>query len=163
MNDVLGRFMGYTLALFVFMLSVVLIIVDYQSSIQEQVGQQVVNFVNECRETGVVNADDYTNLVWRVAVYGRYNMQFKIEQKKEYSEYDSSNRLVTRTGFETVDPDAFGEAMGEGHNFTLKAGDRVSVKVTEGEGNFATKMKKAVTFADQSKNVIINYGGTVGE
>ena len=162
MNDVIGRFMGYILALFVFLLCIVLIIVDYQTSIQDQISQQVTSFVNECRETAVVDADEYARLHAKVTVYGHYVMRFKIEQVKEYSEV-VAGKVVTRTGYETVDSDMFETAMANGVDYGLKSGDRVSVKVLEGDGNFATRIKRFVTFAEQSKNVIVNYGGSVGE
>ena len=162
MNDVLGRFMGYILAIFVFLLCIILIIVDYQTSIEDQVGQQVTSFVNECRETAVIDAQAYSNLLARVTVYGHYNMRLKIEQEKVYSQ-TINGRVRTRTGYETVSNDLFNDYMMNGINFYLKTGDRISIEVKEGEGNFATRMKKAITFAEQSKNIIINYGGTVGE
>ena len=162
MNDVLGRFMGYIMALFAFIFCIILIIVDYQTSIEDQVGQQVMSFVNECRETAVIDADAYSRLLERVTIYGHYNMRFKIEQVKEYSS-TVNGKIVTRTGYETVSNSTFEDYMFNSINFPLKTGDRISVEVKEGEGNFATKMKKTITFAEQSKNVIINYGGTVGE
>lgn len=187
MDDVISKLIGYILAAIVFFLVIVGIVTQYQGAIEDQVSQKATDFINDCRETGLVDADNYNSLQKAVTTYGHYNMTLKIEKRKEYAQYvkegsSATPALQTRTGYETIDTttygkvpagkradgtvimqDTFMEQLQDGKNYALSNGDRISIKILEGHGNFATRMENFLMRADTSNTVLVQYGGVVGE
>ena len=203
MDDVLSKVLGYLIALFVFIFVIISIVTQYQGAMEDQIKQKSTEFINDCRETGQIKPDAFARVNQIIATYGHYNVQFRIERKKEYSEWETDtvngvaqSYLATRTGYETIDtntirstrnnqrnyreyyssgrklqstfhnvgkPRTFAEVMADGDVYNLKAVDRVFIKVTEGRGNFATRLKNFLFHGgDTGQTVIVNYGGEVG-
>ena len=217
MDDVLSKLLGYLLAIFVFIMIIIAILTQYQGAIEDQIQQKSTDFINDCRETGQVTPEAYARISQIITTYGHYNVNFKIERRKEYSQalvndspssgtaqegtdadavsssVGSVGYISTRAGYETIDtgtdyirpknernheektvgggtkfvnigvPRSFIEVIADGDNYKLKAGDRIYIKVTEGRGNFVTRMKRFLFHGgDTSQTVLVNYGGEVG-
>lgn len=185
MDDIFAKLFGYGLAFFVFILVIIAIVTQYQGAIEDQVEQKTESFIDECRETGQIDANAFARVNNIITTYGHYKMTFKIEKIKHYARVSGTTpdntRIEARTGYEAVDTvhstgalvksagkivkdnRSFYKKMIDGDIYKLKTGDRIFIKVQEGKGNFATRMRNFLFNADTSQTVLVEYGGAVGE
>lgn len=161
MSNKLSQAIAFLMFVGVIIFMLANIVIDAQDDADSYVSDEVVKFVDECRTTGKIDADEYAAFARKIYKLGDYKIKIEHSGKRAYADAGE-----TRVDYYSRYTDEILAYMypdtGEDKNYPLNKDDRITINVEKNGGGMASAFIRMVTLRGDEGTVISNYGGIVG-
>lgn len=163
--DILGKYTDFIVTGLHLFFMLVLAILTVSFAAESYVKNVSTEYVDLCRTTGSIDAEEYQVFMNRITALGDYDVNLIHEPEMAYITSDAGEIEVSTTyGYKNTS-DILAEMFPEDENMENKAyrmqnGDRLTIELKRGAANPIVTLSKIIY--DISGIVILHYGGTVG-
>lgn len=175
MSQTIGRIASYFVFAMSILISVMIIGLVVNKSMNVYINDLTKEFVDESRMTGTVSYNNYMSYLQQITKLGSYRIDISYKEKLDMPQLNSQEGPIAKTEYIETSPKAVesnlylikqtikGKEQYLPHNFAMASGDILRVTVTQMKGNFGIQMLKALTKIDSNKQIVSRYGGLVGQ
>ena len=162
MGDTIGKLFTYILFVAGVILALVIFLTKFDTIIETNISDNVTNFVDECRTTGKIDAQNYNDFCRSVYRCGNYDIEMEYSSLTTYPDESESGY---RQDYSTYNMDYILSQMfpndTDANSFNMKNGDTLTVTVTKGS-SYATKIVEFFLKQNLGDTIVVKYSGNIG-
>lgn len=162
MNESVSKMWGYLLLVLMMIISVFLFFIQFDRTIEDNITDKTMEFVNECQVTGKISATNYNIFAKSIYRMGKYEITMTHKSVKAYptSTGEAMTDYFAHDNKEILDI-MFPTAGTENVDYEMKNGDILTVTVRR-HGTTSTNMIQSIFGIDFRDRLVVRYTGAIG-
>ncbi len=164
MTETAGKILSYIIMAIVMMGCVTLILGKMDDSVDAYIRDEAVKFVDECRTTGRISAENYYNFVTKIQKMGNYTIELEHDHLTTYTVKKDGRAQIIKDTVSTLQPDLMQYMYKDDHNedYPMSRGDSLTITIKRKSSSLGDLLlfSSGVRAADMA--TLIRYSGPVG-
>ena len=163
-KDILGTMFSYLMYFFGIIIAVVILLMCTDRISSSYVSDMATSFVDECRTTGKISANNYQKTYEHICKTGSYNITLSYDTQVAFptEEGNVSMDWVT-TSNDKILAYMYDTSATKTYDFPMNLGDTITIVVTRKNASIGSSMLSWLFGSQTDANsIVMRYSGTVG-
>ena len=165
MTESISRMWAYVAIVIMMILGVFVYLIQFDRTIENNIVDTTMEFVNECQTTGKISTQNYSLFTKKIYRTGHYEINMEYKSLTAWPEYDAAGNCTGFTmDYYSIPTDEILDAMYQNTSnvdYEMKNGDILTVTVRR-KGTTTTTIMQNIFHLDMTDTMVVRYSGEIG-
>ena len=163
-KDILGDMFSYFMYFMGIIIAVMLLLMRVDTVSASYASDMAIRFVDECRTTGRISADNYQKTYESICKTGSYNISLSCDTAVAFpTETGSVTKDWITTPNEKILAYMYDMNATETYDYPMNAGDTITISVTRKNASIASNLLSWMLGSQTDAGTLVTtYSGTIG-